>query len=53
MLSWFSSCVDSCLDLLALLPSLGSSLHFMGIYLLRCLIAHVTGSLQLTDTSHS
>lgn len=34
-------------------PFLVSSLHFMGIYLLRCLITHVTGSIKLTDTSRS
>lgn len=34
-------------------PSFCSSLHFMGIYLLRCLITHVTGSIKLTDTSRS
>lgn len=32
-------------------PLLVSSLHFMGIYLLRCFIAHVTGSVQLADTA--
>ncbi|XP_061774602.1 GTP-binding protein 8 isoform X2 [Nerophis ophidion] len=32
-------------------PFLVSSLHFSGIYLLRCFIAHVTGKIQLTDTS--
>lgn len=30
-----------------------SSLHFEGIYLLRCFIAHVTGSIRLTDTAQS
>ncbi|XP_040057747.2 GTP-binding protein 8 [Gasterosteus aculeatus] len=34
-------------------PLLVSSLHFEGIYLLRCFIAHVTGSIRLTDTAHS
>ncbi|XP_056289361.1 GTP-binding protein 8 [Pseudoliparis swirei] len=34
-------------------PLLVSSLHFWGIYLLRCFIAHVTGSIRLTDTSPS
>uniref|UniRef100_UPI0037E9A1F6 GTP-binding protein 8 n=1 Tax=Semicossyphus pulcher TaxID=241346 RepID=UPI0037E9A1F6 len=34
-------------------PLLVSSLHFLGIYLLRCFIAHVTGSIKLTDTSQS
>ncbi|XP_027142843.1 GTP-binding protein 8 [Larimichthys crocea] len=34
-------------------PILVSSLHFWGIYLLRCFIAHVTGSIKLTDTSQS
>lgn len=28
-----------------------SSLQFLGIYLLRCFIAHVTGSVQLADTA--
>ncbi|KAM3862177.1 GTP-binding protein 8 [Diretmus argenteus] len=32
-------------------PLLVSSLHFLGIYLLRCFIAHITGSIQLSDTS--
>ncbi|XP_029937511.1 GTP-binding protein 8 [Myripristis murdjan] len=32
-------------------PLLVSSLQFLGIYLLRCFIAHVTGSIQLSDTS--
>ncbi|XP_061923742.1 GTP-binding protein 8 [Entelurus aequoreus] len=32
-------------------PFLVSSLHFSGIYLLRCFIAHVTGKIQLKDTS--
>lgn len=31
-------------------PFLVSSLHFSGVYLLRCLIAHVTGNIQLGDT---
>ncbi|XP_032385270.1 GTP-binding protein 8 [Etheostoma spectabile] len=34
-------------------PFLVSSLHFWGIYLLRCFITHVTGSLRLTDTAPS
>ncbi|XP_054471407.1 GTP-binding protein 8 [Anoplopoma fimbria] len=34
-------------------PILVSSLQFWGIYLLRCFIAHVTGSIRLTDTSQS
>ncbi|XP_075938020.1 GTP-binding protein 8 isoform X3 [Anarhichas minor] len=34
-------------------PLLVSSLQFWGIYLLRCFIAHVTGSIKLTDTSQS
>eukprot|EP00066_Takifugu_rubripes_P001192 XP_003962219.2 PREDICTED: GTP-binding protein 8 [Takifugu rubripes] len=34
-------------------PFLVSSLHFKGIYLLRCLITHITGSIKLTDTSQS
>lgn len=34
-------------------PFLVSSLDFMGIYLLRCFITHVTGSILLTDTSQS
>lgn len=34
-------------------PFLVSSLHFSGIYLLRCFIAHVTGSIQLGDTCQS
>ncbi|KAK5861520.1 hypothetical protein PBY51_022911 [Eleginops maclovinus] len=34
-------------------PLLVSSLNFWGIYLLRCFIAHVTGSISLTDTSLS
>ncbi|XP_030283283.1 GTP-binding protein 8 [Sparus aurata] len=33
-------------------PFLVSSLHFWGIYLLRCFITHVTGSITLKDTSH-
>ncbi|KAM7407909.1 hypothetical protein PAMA_003594 [Pampus argenteus] len=32
-------------------PFLISSIQFLGIYLLRCFIAHVTGSIRLTDTS--
>ncbi|XP_029314211.1 GTP-binding protein 8 [Cottoperca gobio] len=32
-------------------PFLVSSLHFWGIYLLRCFITHVTGSISLTDTT--
>ncbi|XP_061548703.1 GTP-binding protein 8 isoform X2 [Phycodurus eques] len=32
-------------------PFLVSSLQFSGIYLLRCFIAHITGNIQLTDTS--
>ncbi|KAM9850977.1 GTP-binding protein 8 isoform 1-T2 [Aulostomus maculatus] len=31
-------------------PLLVSSLHFSGIYVLRCFVAHVTGSIRLTDT---
>lgn len=34
-------------------PFLISSLHFWGVYLLRCFIAHVTGSIRLKDTSQS
>ncbi|XP_070832282.1 GTP-binding protein 8 [Chaetodon trifascialis] len=34
-------------------PFLVSSLQFWGIYLLRCFIAHVTGSIKLKDTSQS
>lgn len=34
-------------------PFLVSSLQFWGIYLLRCFVAHVTGSIRLTDTSQS
>ncbi|XP_029968699.1 GTP-binding protein 8 [Salarias fasciatus] len=34
-------------------PFLISSLHFSGIYLLRCFIAHVTGSVTLKDTCKS
>ncbi|XP_041807142.1 GTP-binding protein 8 [Chelmon rostratus] len=34
-------------------PFLVSSLHFLGIYLLRCFIAHITGSVRLKDTSQS
>ncbi|XP_044221292.1 GTP-binding protein 8 [Thunnus albacares] len=34
-------------------PFLVSSIQFLGIYLLRCFIAHVTGSIMLTDTSQS
>ncbi|KAM4558364.1 GTP-binding protein 8 [Odontesthes bonariensis] len=34
-------------------PFLISSVHYLGIYLLRCFIAHVTGSIRLKDTSHS
>ncbi|CAN9498062.1 unnamed protein product [Ophioblennius macclurei] len=34
-------------------PFLVSSLHFGGIYLLRCFIAHVTGSMRLKDTCQS
>ncbi|XP_038575622.1 GTP-binding protein 8 [Micropterus salmoides] len=34
-------------------PFLVSSLQFCGIYLLRCFISHVTGSIRLTDTSQS
>ncbi|XP_035533160.1 GTP-binding protein 8 [Morone saxatilis] len=34
-------------------PFLISSLQFGGIFLLRCFIAHVTGSIRLTDTSQS
>ncbi|KAM8856795.1 GTP-binding protein 8 isoform 2-T3 [Spinachia spinachia] len=34
-------------------PLLVSSLHFEGIYLLRCFIAHVTGSIRLTNTGQT
>ncbi|XP_069575848.1 GTP-binding protein 8 [Brachyistius frenatus] len=34
-------------------PFLISSLKFCGIYLLRCFVAHVTGSIRLKDTSPS
>ncbi|XP_041856729.1 GTP-binding protein 8 isoform X2 [Melanotaenia boesemani] len=34
-------------------PFLISSVHYWGIYLLRCFIAHVTGSIRLKDTSKS
>ncbi|XP_063356164.1 GTP-binding protein 8 [Pelmatolapia mariae] len=34
-------------------PFLISSLQFGGIYLLRCFIAHVTGSIRLKETSQS
>ncbi|XP_026232605.1 GTP-binding protein 8 [Anabas testudineus] len=34
-------------------PFLVSSHQFSGIYLLRCFIAHVTGSIRLKDTSQS
>ncbi|KAM4608754.1 GTP-binding protein 8 isoform 1-T2 [Polymixia lowei] len=34
-------------------PFLVSSQHFSGIYLLRCFIAHVTGRVQLSNTSLS
>ncbi|XP_076023933.1 GTP-binding protein 8 [Genypterus blacodes] len=34
-------------------PFLVSSLHFLGIHLLRCFVAHVTGHIQLSDTSPS
>ncbi|XP_037344455.1 GTP-binding protein 8 [Pungitius pungitius] len=34
-------------------PLLVSSLHFEGIYLLRCFIAHVTGSIRLMDTGQT
>ncbi|XP_062287983.1 GTP-binding protein 8 [Scomber scombrus] len=34
-------------------PFLVSSMEFSGIYLLRCFIAHITGSIRLTDTSQS
>ncbi|XP_059199025.1 GTP-binding protein 8 [Centropristis striata] len=34
-------------------PFLVSSYHFLGIYLLRCFVAHVTGSISLTDTFQS
>lgn len=34
-------------------PFLVSSPQFWGIYLLRCFITHVTGSIRLTDTSQS
>lgn len=32
-------------------PFLVSSVNFWGIYLLRCFVAHVTGSMQLTNTT--
>lgn len=32
-------------------PFLISSMHFWGIYLLRCFVAHVSGSVRLKDTS--
>lgn len=34
-------------------PFLVSSLHFSGIHLLRCFIAHVTGNIQLRDMAPS
>ncbi|XP_022609658.1 GTP-binding protein 8 isoform X1 [Seriola dumerili] len=34
-------------------PFLVSSLHFLGIYLLRCFITHLTGSIRLSNTSQS
>ncbi|KAF7655531.1 hypothetical protein LDENG_00054800 [Lucifuga dentata] len=34
-------------------PFLVSSLQFLGIYLLRCFIAHVTGTIQISDTAQS
>ncbi|XP_047455934.1 GTP-binding protein 8 isoform X2 [Mugil cephalus] len=34
-------------------PFLVSSLHFLGIYLLRCFIGHVTGRVALKDTTQS
>ncbi|XP_035031129.1 GTP-binding protein 8 [Hippoglossus stenolepis] len=34
-------------------PFLVSSLRFLGIYLLRCFICHLTGSIKLTNTSQS
>uniref|UniRef100_A0A3Q3X332 GTP-binding protein 8 n=1 Tax=Mola mola TaxID=94237 RepID=A0A3Q3X332_MOLML len=34
-------------------PFLVRSVQFWGIHLLRCFIAHVTGSVKLTDTSQS
>ncbi|KAM6934389.1 GTP-binding protein 8 [Xenentodon cancila] len=34
-------------------PFLISSLQFWGIHLLRCFVAHVTGSIKLKDTSQS
>ncbi|KAM9802291.1 GTP-binding protein 8 [Syngnathus typhle] len=34
-------------------PFLVSSLKFSGIYILRCFIAHITGNIQLTDTSQN
>ncbi|XP_040913935.1 GTP-binding protein 8 [Toxotes jaculatrix] len=34
-------------------PFLVSSLQFWGIYLLRCFITHLTGSIRLTNTSQS
>lgn len=32
-------------------PFLVSSMNYSGIYLLRCFVAHITGSVQLTDTA--
>lgn len=34
-------------------PFLVSSLNFWGIYLLRCFVAHITGTVQLTNTAQS
>lgn len=34
-------------------PFLVSSNHFLGIYLLRCFIAHVTGHVEVSDTAES
>ncbi|MED6291672.1 GTP-binding protein [Characodon lateralis] len=34
-------------------PLLISSVHYWGIHLLRCFIAHVTASIRLKDTSKS
>lgn len=34
-------------------PFLSSSVRYSGIHLLRCFIAHVTGSIRMKDTAHS
>lgn len=34
-------------------PFLVSSINFWGIYLLRCFVAHVTGTVQLTNTAQN